>query len=81
MGAEGRSESLLESVESLGSEARCQRQGHVHDSFIVQVALGDLPHGSIEYQSIFAVGLVLVLMTLLFNVLGHMARMRFREIY
>ncbi len=50
-------------------------------AFIVQVALGDLPHGSIEYQSIFAVGLVLVLMTLLFNVLGHVARMRFREIY
>ncbi len=50
-------------------------------AFIVQVALGDLPHGSIEYQSIFAVGLVLVLMTLLFNVLGHLARMRFREIY
>ena len=50
-------------------------------AFIVQVALGDLPHGSIEYQSIFAVGLVLVLMTLLFNVLGHAARMRFREIY
>ena len=50
-------------------------------AFIVQVALGDLPPGSIEYQSIFAVGLVLVLMTLLFNVLGHVARMRFREIY
>ena len=50
-------------------------------AFIVQVALGDLPHGSLEYQSIFAVGLVLVLMTLLFNVLGHMARMRFREVY
>ena len=40
-------------------------------AFIVQVALGDLPHGSIEYQSIFAAGLVLVLMTLVFNVLGH----------
>jgi phosphate transport system permease protein len=50
-------------------------------AFIVQVALGDLPHGSIEYQSIFAVGLVLVLMTLLFNVLGHVARMRYREAY
>lgn len=50
-------------------------------AFIVQVALGDLPHGSIEYQSIFAVGLVLVLMTLLFNVLGHLARTRFREAY
>ncbi len=50
-------------------------------AFIVQVALGDLPHGSLEYQSIFAVGLVLVLMTLFFNVLGHVARMRFREVY
>ena len=47
----------------------------------MQVALGDLPHGSIEYQSIFAVGLVLVLMTLFFNVLGHLARKRYREAY
>jgi len=50
-------------------------------AFIVQVALGDLPHGSLEYQSIFAVGLVLVLMTLFFNILGHIARTRFREAY
>jgi phosphate transport system permease protein len=50
-------------------------------AFIVQVALGDLPHGSLEYQSIFAVGLVLVLLTLFFNVLGHLARKRFREAY
>ena len=41
-------------------------------AYIVQVSLGDLPHGSLEYQSIFAVGLVLLLMTLLFNVLGHL---------
>jgi phosphate transport system permease protein len=50
-------------------------------AFIVQVALGDLPHGSIEYQSIFAAGLVLMLMTLGFNVLGHLLRRRFREVY
>lgn len=50
-------------------------------AFIVQVALGDLPHGSIEYQSIFAVGLVLVILTLFFNVLGHVVRERFREAY
>jgi phosphate transport system permease protein len=50
-------------------------------AYIVQVALGDLPHGSIGYQSIFAVGLVLFLMTLAFNILGHMARQRFREVY
>jgi phosphate transport system permease protein len=50
-------------------------------SYIVQVSLGDLPHGTIEYQSIFAAGLVLMLMTLLFNVIGHLMRKRFREVY
>ncbi len=50
-------------------------------AYIVQVALGDLPHGSIGYQSIFAAGLVLVLMTLVFNILGHMLRRKFREAY
>ena len=50
-------------------------------SFIVQVALGDLPHGSIGYQTIFAAGLTLMLITLCFNLLGHWMRRRFREAY
>ncbi|WP_346285257.1 phosphate ABC transporter permease subunit PstC [Zoogloea sp.] len=50
-------------------------------AYIVQVALGDLPHGSIGYQSIFAAGLSLMLMTLLFNILGHVIRRRYREAY
>lgn len=50
-------------------------------AFIVQVSLGDLPHGSIGYQSIFAAGLVLFFMTLLFNLIGHLLRRRFREVY
>ena len=50
-------------------------------AYIVQVALGDLPHGSIGYQTIFAAGLTLLLMTLFFNVLGHVLRKRFREVY
>jgi len=50
-------------------------------AFIVQVALGDLPHGSIGYQTIFAAGLTLLLLTLAFNVLGHVLRRRFREAY
>jgi phosphate transport system permease protein len=50
-------------------------------SFIVQVALGDLPHGSIGYQTIFAAGLTLMLMTLAFNLLGYWLRKRFREVY
>jgi phosphate transport system permease protein len=50
-------------------------------AYIVQVALGDLPHGSIGYQTIFAAGLTLALMTLLFNVFGHMLRKRYRQAY
>jgi len=50
-------------------------------AYIVQVALGDLPHGSIGYQSIFAAGLVLFLITLSFNILSFWLRRRFREGY
>ena len=50
-------------------------------TYIVQVSLGDLPHGSIAYQSIFAAGLVLMLMTLAFNIGGYFLRKKFREIY
>jgi phosphate transport system permease protein len=50
-------------------------------SYIVQVALGDLPHGSIGYQTIFAAGLTLMLVTLAFNILGHVLRRRYRERY
>jgi len=50
-------------------------------AYIVQVALGDLPHGSIGYQTIFAAGLTLLLITLLFNILGHFLRKHFREAY
>lgn len=50
-------------------------------AFIVQVSLGDLPHGSIGYQSIFAAGLVLFVMTLAFNIVGYVMRRRYRELY
>ncbi|MBL8499300.1 MAG: phosphate ABC transporter permease subunit PstC, partial [Nitrosomonas sp.] len=50
-------------------------------AYIVQVSLGDLPHGSIGYQTIFAAGLTLLLITLLFNIIGHVLRKRYREIY
>ena len=50
-------------------------------AYIVQVAMGDLPHGSLGYQSIFAAGMVLFLLTFLFNILGHMARKQFAERY
>jgi phosphate transport system permease protein len=50
-------------------------------AYIVQVSLGDLPHGSIGYQSIFAAGLTLFVITLAFNVIGFYLRRRFREVY
>jgi len=50
-------------------------------AYIVQVAMGDLPHGSIGYQSIFAAGLVLMLMTLTLNIIGHITRKKYSERY
>ena len=50
-------------------------------AYIVQVALGDLPHGSIQYQTIFAAGLALVALTLIFNMAAHLLRRRYRERY
>ncbi|MFN0040418.1 MAG: phosphate ABC transporter permease subunit PstC [Burkholderiales bacterium] len=50
-------------------------------AYIVQVALGDLPHGSIGYQTIFAAGLALMMITLFFNVLGHLLKRKFRQAY
>lgn len=50
-------------------------------AYIVQVSLGDLPHGTVAYQSIFAAGLTLMCMTLVFNIGGYLLRKRFREIY
>ena len=50
-------------------------------AYIVQVSLGDLPHGSVGYQTIFATGLTLLLITLAFNVAGHVLKKRYRQIY
>lgn len=50
-------------------------------SFIVQVALGDLPHGSIGYMTIFAAGLTLLIVTLFFNIIGFYLRRKYKEIY
>jgi phosphate transport system permease protein len=56
-------------------------QGATVTAFIAQVALGDLPFGSLEYQSIFAAGLALLLLTLAFNFAAFALQRRFREAY
>ena len=50
-------------------------------AYIVQMSLGDLPHGSLPYATIFAAGLTLFVITLIFNLLGFWLRRRFREAY
>lgn len=50
-------------------------------AFIVQVSLGDLPHGSIGYQSIYVAGLTLLVITLFFNIVGFWLKKRYRETY
>lgn len=50
-------------------------------AFIVQASSGDQPHGTLGYQSIFAAGLTLVLITLGFNIAGYILRRKYREAY
>ncbi|MCS6963932.1 MAG: phosphate ABC transporter permease subunit PstC [Thermoflexus sp.] len=50
-------------------------------AYIVQVSLGDTPHGTLEFRTIFAVGLVLFLFTLVLNVIAIRIIQRYREVY
>ena len=50
-------------------------------AFIVQISLGDTPAGTIEYYTIYALGLALFLMTFMFNILASQIVKRFREAY
>ncbi|MDA1189415.1 MAG: phosphate ABC transporter permease subunit PstC [Chloroflexi bacterium] len=50
-------------------------------AFIVQLSLGETPHGSLEYNTIFAVGILLFAMTLLMNLLGFWVVRRWRMKY
>lgn len=50
-------------------------------AYIVQVSMGDTPHGSIEYGTIFAVGMTLFVITFLLNILALWVARRFREEY
>jgi phosphate transport system permease protein len=56
-------------------------QGATVTAFIAQVALGDLPYGTLEYNSIFAAGLALLVLTLFFNFVAFWLQRRYREAY
>ena len=50
-------------------------------AFIVQVAQGETPQGSLEFKTIFAVGLLLFVMTLIMNIFGRWFVSRYRQVY
>lgn len=50
-------------------------------AFIVQISLGDTPHGTLEYKTIFVCGLTLFILTFLLNVVSHFLINRFRNVY
>jgi len=50
-------------------------------AYIVQISLGDTPHGTLEYHTIFVVGATLFVMTLAMNSISLRIRERFRNTY
>lgn len=50
-------------------------------AFIVQVSLGDVQHGSIEYKTIFAAGITLFAFTFLLNTISYQIRKKYQEKY
>ena len=50
-------------------------------AYIAQVSLGEVPHGTLEYKTIFAVGLTLFFITLLMNLVSNAVLRRYREVY
>lgn len=50
-------------------------------AYIVQVSLGDVQHGSLEYRTIFAAGITLFIFTFILNTISYRIRKKFREKY
>ncbi len=50
-------------------------------AYIVQVSLGDTPHGTLEYKTIFVCGMTLFILTFLLNVVSFKLRKHFQEVY
>jgi phosphate transport system permease protein len=48
---------------------------------IVRISGGDLSYNSIDYNSIFAIGLVLFFMTLSLNIISQRVVRKYREVY
>jgi phosphate transport system permease protein len=49
--------------------------------YMLQIGIGDAARGTVDYQSIFAVGLMLFIITLIFNIAAYFFVRRYREEY
>ncbi|KRQ86093.1 Phosphate transport system permease protein PstC [Caloramator mitchellensis] len=49
--------------------------------YIVQISMGDVPYGSIGYRTLFAVGALLFIMTLMLNVISRYVMRKYRRAY
>lgn len=56
-------------------------QGQTMTAYMVQIFLGDTSNFGIEYYSSYAVAATLFLITFIVTIIGHMIRVRFREVY
>ncbi len=50
-------------------------------AYIVQISLGDTPHGTLEYSTIFVCGMTLFVLTFVLNVISFTLKKKFQEIY
>lgn len=50
-------------------------------AYIVQVSLGDTPHGTLEYHTLFAVAMMLFILTMALNIVSLAIRERFKRMY
>jgi phosphate transport system permease protein len=57
------------------------RAGETMTGHIVRISSGDISYASLQYNSLFAIGLTLFVITLLLNLLSQRIVRRFREVY
>ncbi len=50
-------------------------------AYIVQVSMGDVPHGSLEYKTIFAAGITLFVFTFILNNISFYIKKKYQEKY
>jgi phosphate transport system permease protein len=55
--------------------------GQTMTSFIASISMGETPIGTVEYKSMYAVGLCLFCMTLAMNIVSQWVMRRYREVY